>query len=106
MMCRLIGSFTAGSYITNTFMDDLLAGIAHNNADSTGTNYTLSYTTANLPLSVKVGNRTLMTRDYYTGRWTTTTMLPARRSEYGSAKRTLSMRPLLLFPVEKFTDGL
>ena len=89
-MCLQTGTSAAGSYVTITFVDDLLTGITHNNAETENTNYTLSYTTANLPLEVKVGNRTLMTRYYYTGRWTTTTMLPARRPKYGSEKRTLS----------------
>ena len=73
VMRRLIESSCEDSTVTNTYTDGLLTGITHNNTDTENTTYTLSYTTANLPLSVKVGNRTLTTRDYYTGRWTVKT---------------------------------
>ena len=73
-MRRLIESTCEDSTVTNTYTDSLLTGITHNNtAEGAETHYNLSYTTANLPLEVKVGNRTLTTRDYYTGRWTVKT---------------------------------
>ena len=69
-MRRPVSSQTGSSAITNSYSDDLLAGLSHTNTASTSTDYTLEYGTAELLSSVKVGSAyTLVQNSYDTNTW-------------------------------------
>lgn len=76
---RPLTSQTGSSSVTNSYSDDLLVGLSHSNTASTSTDYTLSYTTADLLYSVQVGSTyTLVQNSYNPGTWT------LARQDYGN----------------------
>lgn len=76
---RPLSTQTVSSSVTNTYSDDLLVGISHTNTANSSTDYTLSYTTADLLYSVQVGSSyTLVQNSYNPGTWT------LARQDYGN----------------------
>ena len=76
---RPLTTQTGSSSVTNSYSDDLLVGLSHSNTASTSTDYTLSYTTADLLYSVQVGSTyTLVQNSYNPGTWT------LARQDYGN----------------------
>ena len=71
---RLTGIQAASSCaITNTYADDRLVKIRHNNVGSNYTEFNLAYTKADLLSSVKVGSAyTLVQNTYHSSKWTLT----------------------------------
>ena len=78
-MRRPLTTQTGSSSITNSYSDDLLVGLSHSNTANSSTQYTLSYTTADLLYSVQVGSTyTLVQNSYNPGTWT------LARQDYGN----------------------